>query len=271
MNSLKEIKGNKVPAIGLGTYQLEGDECEKAVSQALDIGYKHIDTAQAYGNELHVGNAIGQSGVERDKIFLTTKAHWEHLKPKEVLGRFEESINKLKTDYVDLFLIHWPSPQGVPMEETLDAMLELKDKSQVKHIGVSNFTPQQVEEALTHTEIFCNQVEYHPFLDQSDLLHLCQKHDVMLTAYCPVVRGKVADEESIERIAKKYNKTPFQVTLRWLVQQDQVVAIPKSGDEQHMKDNINVFDFKLDDDDMETITNFEKEKRLIDPEQAPVW
>jgi len=271
MYILKEIKGEKVPALGLGTYQIKGDECEKAVLKALNIGYKHIDTAQAYGNELYVGNAIGQSDVERDKIFLTTKAHWEHLKPKEVISRFDESINKLKTDYVDLFLIHWPSPHGVPMKETLDAMLELKDKGQVKHIGVSNFTPEQMEEALTHTEIFCNQVEYHPFLDQSDVLHLCRKHDIMLTAYCPVVRGKVAEEEDIERIAKKHKKTAFQVTLRWLIQQDKVMAIPKSSDQEHMKDNLDVFDFELDNDDIETISNFEKEKRLIDPSQAPVW
>jgi len=271
MNALKEIKGERVPSIGLGTYSLTGLDCEKAVKNALDLGYKHIDTAQAYGNELEVGNAIGQSGIDRDKLFVTTKAHWDHLQPDEVLKRFDDSINKLQMEYVDLFLIHWPSPHGVPMKETLDAMLKLKDKGQIKHLGVSNFTPEQMQEALTHTEIFCNQVEYHPYLDQSDLLFECRKRDVMLTAYCPVVRGKVSDEESIKRIAKKYKKSTYQVSLRWLIQQDNVVAIPKSGDKEHMKENLNVYDFELDDDDMEAISHFEKDKRLIDPSQAPVW
>ncbi|MDX1627693.1 MAG: aldo/keto reductase [Fulvivirga sp.] len=137
----KNIKGDKVPALGFGTYAMKEQECEDGVLDALEIGYRHIDTAQAYDNELHVGNAIGQSDVPREDIFLTTKAHWEHLKPEELKQRFEESLEKLKTDYVDLFLIHWPSPHGVPIKEILQAMLEISADGKSRHIGVSNFTP----------------------------------------------------------------------------------------------------------------------------------
>ncbi|MTI21555.1 aldo/keto reductase [Fulvivirga sp. RKSG066] len=268
---IKEIKGDKVPALGFGTWRLEGKEGEKAVADALEIGYRHIDTAQAYDNEEFVGNAIKASGIDRDEIFLTTKAHWDHLEPDELISRFNESLEKLKTDYVDLFLIHWPSPQGVPTKETLQAMLELSADRKTRHIGVSNFPPVKLREALEHAELYCNQVEYHPFLDQTELLNIAEEHDMLVTAYCPLARGKAMDENDLQVIAKKHGKTPAQVALRWLIQQKQVSAIPKASSPEHRKANFQIFDFELSDEDMKTINKFDRKMRLINPEFAPEW
>src|SRR5215210_7945763 len=182
------IKGEKAPALGLGTYRLTGDACVRAVGHALSMGYRHLDTAQMYGNEAEVGRGIEDSGVERGEIFLTTKVWPNDFAHDRVVRKTKESLKKLRTDYVDLLLMHWPG-DGVPLGETLGAMRELQEVGSVLHIGVSNFSPSLVEEAAEHAEVFCNQVQYHPYRSQATLLGQAQEMDYLLTAYTPLSRG----------------------------------------------------------------------------------
>lgn len=267
----KTFNDLRIPALGLGTWRLNGTTCRKIVLQALEIGYRHIDTADAYGNEQDIGDAIAQSGIPRDDIFLTTKLPWEKLRGDEVISSVRESLKKLQTRYVNLLLIHWPSTQGVPVEETLEAMQVLKADGKVRAIGVSNFTPTLLQEAMQHANILCNQVEYHPFLAQTRLLELAAENDLMITAYCPIARGKVAEHDIIKEIAKTHDKAPTQVALRWLVQQENVVAIPKTANPDHLKSNFNIFDFELSEEEMTRISSLGEGRRLIDPEFAPQW
>jgi len=267
-----EIQGESIPKLGLGTWQIEGERCEKAVKQALELGYRHIDTAQAYGNEKNVGAAIEKSEVDRDDIWLTTKIWRSNFKQKDVKKSFKESLEDLKTDYVDLLLIHWPH-KTIPFEETLSAMSDLVDEDKVKRIGVSNFTVSQLREAveLCDKEIFTNQVEYHPFLSQEKLLEECIEKDIVLTAYSPLARGTVLDSRPLKRIGDKYGKSPAQIALRWLIQKDNVTAIPKSSSLRHQKQNIDIFDFELNSAEMSEIDGLNRSERKVDPSFAPEW
>ncbi|MCX6695887.1 MAG: aldo/keto reductase [Candidatus Altiarchaeota archaeon] len=266
------VRGVKVPAIGFGTWEIVGEECRKSVASALELGYRHIDTAQIYMNEDKVGRAIAESGVKRDEIFLTTKLWLSNLAGSGVIKSFNESLRNLKTGYVDLLLIHWPY-EKIPYSETLGAMNQLVKDGKVRHIGVSNFTLKQLEKARQSTEepIICNQVEYHPFLSQNILLDYCQKNDIMLTAYSPLGRGNVKDDETLAKIGKKYCKTPAQISLRWLTQQKNVAAVPKSKSKKHQKENLEILDFKLTQDEMQEIAKLARGERLINPPFAPKW
>jgi 2,5-diketo-D-gluconate reductase B len=239
-------KGVKLPKIGLGTWAMRGDEARDAVRSALELGYRHIDTAQSYGNESAVGEGIRESGIGRKDIFLVTKVPAEGLHHDEILSHAAESLKKLKTNYIDLLLVHWPNP-GIPIEETMRAFDELVDVGKVRHIGVSNFSIEQLEAAqnAARNAILTNQVEYHPYISQDSLLDYCRAHTVVLTAYSPVARGRVADNPVLQRIGEAHGKNPYQVALRWLVQQPMVVAIPKSADKKHQEENLNIFDFRL--------------------------
>ncbi|MDP8939708.1 MAG: aldo/keto reductase [Actinomycetota bacterium] len=248
----KEIKGEKVPSIGLGTWRLSGGACAEAVESALSLGYRHIDTAQMYGNEKEVGRGIGNSGVEREEIFLVTKLSTGNFTREKALRSGRESVEKLGTDYVDLLLMHWPNP-SVPLEETLNAMRELQEEGSVRHIGVSNFPASMVEEATQHAEIFCNQVEYHPRNLQEDLTKQAKEMDYLLTAYSPVAKGRIKDDPTLKEIGEAHGKTPAQVALRWLVQQEKVAAIPKAHSREHQESNLDVFDFKLSEEEMEKV------------------
>jgi 2,5-diketo-D-gluconate reductase B len=246
------IQGERVPALGLGTWQITGEECARAVEHALALGYRHIDTAQAYGNEEQVGRGIEASGVDRAEIFLVTKVDTGSFSHDDVLSSTRESLRKLGTEYVDLLLMHWPNPD-VPMRETLGAMRELQDEGGVRYVGVSNFSPEQVEEATGHAEIFCNQVEYHPYKDQGELVEQAREMDYLLTAYSPVARGAILDDDTLREIAQAHGKSTAQVALRWLIQQDKVCAIPKAASEDHLEANLDIFDFELSDAEMERI------------------
>jgi 2,5-diketo-D-gluconate reductase B len=246
------IKGKKVPSLGLGTYRLTGDACERAVERALAMGYRHVDTAQMYGNEAEVGRGIEDSGVERGEIFLTTKIWPSDFAHDRVISKTRESLKKLRTGYVDLLLMHWPG-DGVPLGETLGAMRELQEEGSVLHIGVSNFSPSLVEDATEHAEIFCNQVQYHPYRNQDALLDQSQKMDYLLTAYTPLSRGGVQDDATLKDIGEAHGKTATQVALRWLVQQEKVSAIPKATGEEHLGENLDVFDFELSEEEMDRI------------------
>ncbi len=248
----QNIKGEKVPSLGLGTYRLTGEACERTVERALSMGYRNVDTAQMYGNEAEVGRGIEGSGIERGEIFLTTKVWPSDFAHDRVIRRTRESLKKLRTDYVDLLLMHWPG-DGVPLEETLGAMRELQAEGSVLHVGVSNFSPSLVEEAAEHAEVFCNQVQYHPYRSQDDLLDQARKMDYLLTAYTPLSRGGVRDDTTLVEIGEAHNKTATQVALRWLVQREKVSAIPKATGEEHLRENLDVFDFELSEEEMDRI------------------
>lgn len=261
-----------MPEIGLGTYRLYGRECEQTVRKALDIGYRHIDTAQMYKNEKEIGDAIYTSGVEREDLFLTTKIWHTNLEHDDVLQSVEDSLRMLKTPYVDLLLVHWPT-EHFSVEGTFKAMLTLRDQGKAMNVGVSNFPLSLMKEVVEEYRlpIFTNQVEFHPFLDQLDLLDYSYDHDFLITAYSPLAQGEVNRSKTINEIAEEYGKTPAQIALRWLIEQENVVAIPKASSENHLRDNIDIFDFKLSDEHFDAIDQLEKNKRLVNPSFAPSW
>ena len=243
--------GARIPKLGLGTMQNEDEQGVDAVRTALDLGYRHIDTAQLYDNEDAVGKGIAAADVDREEVFLTTKVWRSNFRHDDVIDSVEESLAKLDIDYIDLLLIHWPHKR-VPFAETLGAMEELRERGLIKHIGVSNFTGDQLREAirLTDSPIVANQVLYHPYYDQSDLLEVCREEDVALTAYSPLARGAVLDDDVLASIGERYDKSAPQVALRWLVQQDGVAAIPKASSREHLASNLAVFDFELTEAEM---------------------
>lgn len=249
-----DVGGATVPKLGLGTWQNTGPTCTEMVRTALDLGYRHVDTAQVYDNEQQVGEGIAQSDVDREEVFLTTKVWRSNLRRDAVRESVAESLDKLGVDSVDLLLIHWPHPR-VPVEETLGAMAALREEGLVEHIGVSNFTRAQLHEARDAVDapIVADQVLYHPYKDQSDLHDYCVDSGIALTAYSPLARGDVLDDPTLTEIGERYDKSPAQVALRWLVQQEGVVAIPKTTSREHLADNLAVFDFELTDDEMARI------------------
>ncbi|UVE49210.1 aldo/keto reductase [Haloferax larsenii] len=248
------VHGVAVPALGLGTARMRGDECRQAVMTGLELGYRHIDTAQMYKNEDAVGDAVAQSSVDRDEVFLVTKLLRGNLRYDDVLDSFAESLDRLQMEYVDLLLIHAPS-RSVPVSESVRAMNELQDQGAVNHIGVSNFSVSQLQEAMeaSETPILTNQVEYHPFKSQGSLLEFCIENDVLLTAYSPLNLGSGLSDEMLQEIGTRHGKTPAQVALRWLVQQEYVAAIPKASQERHLAENIDIFDFELSEAEMEQV------------------
>lgn len=260
-----------IPSIGFGTWRLKGNECVEAVKLALDAGYRHIDTAQIYENEADVGTALKRHGIARDQVFVTTKVWMDKVRDGDLQASVVESLKKLQTDYADLILIHWPV-KDVPFEETFRALQDVQAKGQAKLIGVSNFTVPQMKKVTEEigAEIACNQVEYHTGLSQEPVLDYARTQNMVVTAYSPLGRGEALKHPLINEIAAKYRKTPGQVALRWLVQQENVCAIPKSGNAERIKQNIDVFDFELTADEMQNIFALARpDGRLINPEWAP--
>ncbi len=257
------VQGTAVPAVGLGTWRLTGEECRQAVRTALELGYRHVDTAQEYGNERQVGNALSDSDVERESLFLTTKLGRRNRAYDDVLRSTEESLAKLGTDYVDLLLIHWPSVR-TPLRETLAAMNELVDSGRVRSIGVSNFDVDRLHRARKHSEhgIFTNQVQFNPYWPQTDLLSYCRIHDVLCTAYSPLAHGRVLDDPVLREIGTRYGVSPAQVAIRWTVQHPNVVTVPKATSREHLQANLSVFDFELTDEEMKRIRQPSKLRAL---------
>jgi 2,5-diketo-D-gluconate reductase B len=268
-----ELKGARVPALGFGTWPLSGADGVRAIREALDLGYRHIDTAQLYDNEAEVGTALKQAGVSRDELWITTKLAPNNLAAKDVARATAKSLERLGLDRVDLLLIHWPS-RAVPLAETLDAMASLRAAGKTRFIGVSNFTVKLLDEAVGRigANLLCDQVEYHPFLSQRAVLGAVRRHGLMLTAYSPVARGRVNDDPTLQRVAKKYGKTPAQIALRWLMEQDNVAAIPKAGRRAHMAANLAAFDFALEPADHDAIDALAGNGRIVDiAGWAPEW
>lgn len=263
-------QGAHVPVIGLGTWKLDEDDCQEVVETALEVGYRHVDTARAYGNEAAVGRALSRSAIPRDELFVTTKIFLEDLSRERAKRAVEESATSLALDVIDLVLIHWPS-ESVPVEETLDALNEMQRAGLVRHLGVSNFTPSQLEVASRRNPLLCNQVEYHPFLAQDEQLAAVRERGMFLTAYCPLAQGRTAEDSVLQGIGERHDKSAVQVALRWLVQQEGVVAIPKASSREHLQANIDVFDFELTSAEMDEVAGLASGERLVDPEFAPAW
>jgi 2,5-diketo-D-gluconate reductase B len=260
----------RVPALGFGTWLVTGDDATQGVRDALEIGYRQIDTARAYENEREVGRGIADSGVPRDEIFLTTKIPHDDAAAADVERDAEESLERLGVDRLDLLLLHWPNPD-VPLEETLTAMDKVRADGRTRHIGVSNFPAGLLREALEIAPVACNQVEYHPFLDQAALLELAGERDVLITAYSPLAHGRVPDDPTLTEIGERHGKTAGQVALRWLLDQPGVSPIPKASSHERRVENFDVFDFTLSADDNERIAALPKDGRTGNPSWAPDW
>ena len=267
-----EAKGARIPAIGLGTWELRGRTCARLVEQALRLGYRHVDTAQIYENEREVGEALRASGVPRDEVFVTTKVWTSHFAPHDLERSTKESLNKLRLTEVDLLLLHWPNPR-VPLSETLDALAQVRRLGMCRHIGVSNFTVALMEEAIQKcpAPLVCNQVEYHPYLDQTKVREACAWHDMSLVAYSPIAKGRVRKDDVLAEIGQVHGKSAAQVCLRWLVQQN-VSAIPRTSRLERLSENIEVFDFELSEGELAPISALGSlEGRLTDFCFSPKW
>jgi 2,5-diketo-D-gluconate reductase B len=260
----------EMPRFGLGTYQqTDRETCIESVRRALEAGYRHVDTAQSYGNETHVGEGLRRADVDREAVFLATKLATENLAYEDVLETTEESLDRLGVEQVDLMYVHWPLDAYDP-GETLPALDEIRDRGLVRHVGVSNFEPRQLAEAreVMDSPIFANQVECHPLLHQDELLADAREHDYWLVAYSPLARTEIFDHPVVAEVAEKHDATPAQVCLAWLLSREHVAAIPKAtGD--HVEENYGSLDVELDADDVERIDGIEAERRTVDFDGAP--
>ncbi|ELY42496.1 aldo/keto reductase [Natronorubrum sulfidifaciens] len=259
-----------MPMLGLGTWQNEDPEqCAESVRTALETGYRHIDTAQIYENEAAVGEGIAAADVDRDDIFLATKIWISNLESEDVLETARESLDRLGVEYVDLLYVHWPARTYDP-EDTLEAFSELYDEGLIKNVGVSNFEPEQLEEAIETCDvpILANQVELHPMLPQEELQETCEQHDVELVAYSPLARGQVFDQPVMQEIAAKHDASEAQVSLAWLREKG-ITAIPKATSEAHIRDNWASLALELDEEDVDAIDSIEERSRKVDPDFAP--
>jgi 2,5-diketo-D-gluconate reductase B len=264
------VQGTEIPRLGYGTWQVTGSDATDGVRDALEIGYRHIDTARAYGNEAEVGEGLAAGGVDRGDIFLTTKIWLDDYEPAKLKAAAEDSLRQLRTEYVDLLLLHWPSAD-VPLEQSLEAMRELQETGKIRHAGVSNFPAGMLARALEITPLLANQVEYHPFLAQDRLVTLAQERDLTLTAYSPLAHGKVVGHPELTAIGEQYGKSAGQVALRWLLDQPNVTTLPKASSHNRRLENFDVFDFHLADADRERIAALPKDVRTADPAWAPDW
>jgi 2,5-diketo-D-gluconate reductase B len=265
--------GAEIPAIGFGTSGM-GDVRAEHVATALRAGYRHIDTAWKYGTERAVGEGMRASGVPRHDIFLTTKVSHEYLHADDFARSVDESLKNLRVDHVDLLLVHWPEKR-TPLRETMGALAKAKRQKLARHIGVANFNIAMLDEAiaLCPEPLVTLQAECHPYLDQSKVIAACRERGLVLTAYCPLGRGRLKGDPVLADIARRIGKTFAQVALRWLMQQKIIAAIPRSSNAARIAENLDVFDFELGDDDMRRIASLKRPNgRIANPAgRAPVW
>lgn len=250
--------GAAIPALGFGTWELRGSTAQRMTEAALAIGYRHLDTAQMYRNEAEVGAAIRAAGVPREEVWVTTKVWHDRFRKGDLERSAGESLERLGLEAVDLLLLHWPNPQ-VPLVETIEALNRVAERGQARHIGISNFMPPLIDEAvqLSARPLVTDQVEYHPFLRQDPVLERCRARGMALTAYCPLARGRVFKDATLRRIGEAHGKGPGQVALRWLVQQEGVIAIPRSSSVEHARSNFEIDDFALSEAEIASIGRLE--------------
>jgi 2,5-diketo-D-gluconate reductase B len=262
----------RIPRLGLGTWDMRGEDCAAAVAGAIGLGYRHIDTAEMYGNEEAVGQGIAGGGVARAELFVTSKVWWTNLTPDGIRRAAEASLQRLGLGYLDLYLVHWPNPE-MDLDAVLRAMAALKDQGLARAVGVANFPSALLARAIASgiVPIACNQVEYHVYLSQAPVLELCRRHGMALTAYTPVAKGTVSDDPVLKRIAARHRASPVQVALAWLLAQDNVVAIPKSAREAGQRANLDACALALDADEMAAIAALPKSRRMVNPGFAPAW
>lgn len=264
----------RIPNPGFGTFRLEGEVLKESVKSALAAGYRHVDTAQFYGNEAEVGEALRESDIPREEIFLTTKVWHDRLRPSDLEASVDESLDRLDTPYVDLLLIHWPSPDGeVQMDDYLNALKSLQDAGKAKHIGVSNFTRAQIDQAvdiLGEGSLLTNQVEVHPYLQNRELVAHCQERGIEVTAYMPLAVGKVMQDETLKAIATEHDANPAQIALAWIKARG-LVTIPSSTKAEHIRSNLAAFDITLSEEEMARIAELDRGERIANPDFAPAW
>jgi diketogulonate reductase-like aldo/keto reductase len=267
-----QANGAKIPAIGFGTWELRGRTCGRVVEQALRLGYRHVDTAEIYDNERDVGDGLHASGVRRSEVFVTTKVWPEHLAPRELERAVKNSLLRLRLSEVDLLLIHWPNPR-IPLSETISALCRVKQQGFARHIGVSNFTVALIEEAVKHaTEpLVTNQIEWHPFLDQSKVIAACRRHGLAITAYSPIARGKGSGDKVLAKIGRSHKKSAAQVSLRFLIQEGAIV-LPRTSKLERLSENMAIFDFALSDEEMAEIRTLASPRgRMVEWAGSPKW
>ncbi len=271
MEAIK-TQGIAMPKLGLGTFRMQGDACRAAVESALALGYRHLDTAEMYGNEEAIGAAIAAARVPRAELHVTTKVWVDNLAPDAIRRAFDASLKKLRLDHVDLYLVHWPS-RSMKLPAVLETLMKLKAEGRTRAIGVANFPTALMKVAVEEVKapIACNQVEYHVMLDQSKLMKYLAAHNIPLVAYCPLAQGRVADDATLAKIGRKHDASAAQVALKWLLDQDGVAAIPKASRAESQQANLDALKVTLDDADRAAIAALPKDKRCVNPGFAPAW
>jgi diketogulonate reductase-like aldo/keto reductase len=267
-----ESHGARIPILGFGTMTLKEDQCVQLVEASLKLGYRHLDTAQMYGNEREVGSGMRGSGLKREDIFLTTKVWFTQLASGDFERSVDESLERLRLPWVDLLMIHWPNAQ-VPLSESIAALCKMKKAGLTKHIGVANFNVAMIEEAvkLASQPIAVLQIETHPYLGQSKVIAAARRYGMAVVGYCPLARGKVPAEAVLQRIGKAHGKTPAQVALRFLEQQ-QIIPIPRTSKRERLAENLGSLDLKLSEAEMAEIAKLQRpNSRIVSPPQAPQW
>jgi 2,5-diketo-D-gluconate reductase B len=267
-----QTHGISLPRLGLGTFRMQGEVCRAAVESALGLGYRHIDTAEMYGNEDAVGAAIAASRVARADLHITTKVWHENLAPDAIRKAFDASLKRLQIDHVDLYLVHWPL-RNMNLPAIFETLLKLKQEGRTRAIGVANFNIALLKTVVEEIKapIACNQIEYHVMLDQTKVAKYLAAKSIPLVAYCPLAQGRVASEQTLREIGRKHNASAAQVALKWLLDQDGVAAIPKASRAESQGANLDALKLRLDEADRKAIAALAKDRRCVNPGFAPVW
>ena len=267
-----ETQGLAIPRLGFGTFRMPGGGCQPVVESALELGFRHIDTAAMYENEDAVGAAIAASGVKREELFVTTKVWHDQLGRGEIRKASDASLSRLKLDYVDLYMVHWPSAD-MELPAVLEEMMALKAAGRTRAIGVCNFNLKMMRQAVedVRAPIAALQIEYHPFLDQSKMLEYLRGRNIPLTAYAPLAQGRAAHEETLQAIGRKHAASAAQIAIAWLLDQQSVIAIPKAQKKSSQRSNLEALKIRLGDEDREAIAALPKDQRYVKPPFAPDW
>ncbi|KJZ52312.1 aldo/keto reductase [Pseudomonas marginalis] len=265
-------KSLTIPRLGFGTFRMPGDGCQAVVESAIDVGHRHIDTAAMYDNEASVGRALVASGIARSELFVTTKVWHDQLEPTALLKSFDKSLLKLGLEYVDLYMVHWPSA-SMDMAALMKTLGSLRDSGRIRELGVCNFNMPMLRTAIDElgASVAAVQVEYHPFLDQTRLLTFLRERNIPLVAYAPLAQGRAATDPTLMQIDAKHDVSAAQVAIAWLLDQDGVIAIPKAQRAESQKANLEALAVKLDDEDRQAIASLAKDQRFVQPPFAPDW